>query len=306
VLSPDFAWVCGRSARPTVQRFAWRAGLLAPATIWLFFLSFLPLVIVVRQAFASRTTYGNIAWTWTLSNFRQALEPMYLAIYWRSLWMAVVVTLVCIVLSYPVALFLAFQVRPRWKPLFLTLTVIPLWTSLVVRTFAWTHLLRTEGIINTALLGLGLIREPLPLLYNDLAVFIGLVAGELPFMIIPLVASLDKLDRQLLDAAADLGATPWVTFWKVIVPLSRPGLVAGSALVFIPSLGNFVVADLLGGAKSILLGNVIWNQFAQRNQPFGSAVTLLLLASVGVMALVINQVTARSRRHVTTTVSNLP
>jgi spermidine/putrescine transport system permease protein len=166
--------------------------------------------------------------------------------------------------------------------------------------------LRTEGIINTALLGLGLIREPLPLLYNDLAVFIGLVAGELPFMIIPLVASLDKLDRQLLDAAADLGATPWVTFWKVIVPLSRPGLVAGSALVFIPSLGNFVVADLLGGAKSILLGNVIWNQFAQRNQPFGSAVTLLLLASVGVMALVINQVTARSRRHVTTTVSNLP
>jgi spermidine/putrescine transport system permease protein len=289
-----------------VQRFAWRAGLLAPATIWLFFLSFLPLVIVVRQAFASRTTYGNIAWTWTLSNFRQALEPMYLAIYWRSLWMAVVVTLVCIVLSYPVALFLAFQVRPRWKPLFLTLTVIPLWTSLVVRTFAWTHLLRTEGIINTALLGLGLIREPLPLLYNDLAVFIGLVAGELPFMIIPLVASLDKLDRQLLDAAADLGATPWVTFWKVIVPLSRPGLVAGSALVFIPSLGNFVVADLLGGAKSILLGNVIWNQFAQRNQPFGSAVTLLLLASVGVMALVINQVTARSRRYVTTTVSNLP
>jgi spermidine/putrescine transport system permease protein len=289
-----------------VQRFAWRAGLLAPATIWLFFLSFLPLVIVVRQAFASRTTYGNIAWTWTLSNFRQALEPMYLAIYWRSLWMAAVVTLVCIVLSYPVALFLAFQVRPRWKPLFLTLTVIPLWTSLVVRTFAWTHLLRTEGIINTALLGLGLIREPLPLLYNDLAVFIGLVAGELPFMIIPLVASLDKLDRQLLDAAADLGATPWVTFWKVIVPLSRPGLVAGSALVFIPSLGNFVVADLLGGAKSILLGNVIWNQFAQRNQPFGSAVTLLLLASVGVMALVINQVTARSRRHVTTTVSNLP
>jgi len=306
VLSPDFARVCGRSARPTVQRFAWRAGLLAPATIWLFFLSFLPLVIVVRQAFASRTTYGNIAWTWTLSNFRQALEPMYLAIYWRSLWMAVVVTLVCIVLSYPVALFLAFQVRPRWKPLFLTLTVIPLWTSLVVRTFAWTHLLRTEGIINTALLGLGLIREPLPLLYNDLAVFIGLVAGELPFMIIPLVASLDKLDRQLLDAAADLGATPWVTFWKVIVPLSRPGLVAGSALVFIPSLGNFVVADLLGGAKSILLGNVIWNQFAQRNQPFGSAVTLLLLASVGVMALVINQVTARSRQHVTTTVSNLP
>ena len=278
-----------------MQRFAWRAGLLAPATIWLFLLGFLPLVIVARQSFASRTTYGNIAWTWTLSNFRQALEPMYLAIYWRSLWMAVVVTLVCIVLSYPVALFLAFQVRPRWKPLLLTMTVIPLWTSLVVRTFAWTHLLRTEGIINTALLGLGLIREPLPLLYNDLAVFIGLVAGELPFMIIPLVASLDKLDRQLLDAAADLGATPWVTFWKVIVPLSRPGLVAGSALVFIPSLGNFVVADLLGGAKSILLGNVIWNQFFQRNQPFGAAVTLLLLAGVAVMAVVINQITARNQ-----------
>lgn len=267
---------------------------MAPATIWLFLLSFLPLVIIVRQAFAGRATYGNIAWTWTLSNFRQALEPMYLAIYWRSLWMAVVVTLICVLLSYPVALFIAFQVSPRRKPLFLTLTVIPLWTSLVVRTFAWTHLLRTEGILNTALLEWGLIREPLPLLYNNLAVFVGLVAGELPFMIIPLVASLDKLDRRLLDAAADLGATPWMTFWKVIVPLSKPGLVAGSALVFIPSLGNFVVADLLGGAKSILLGNVIWNQFFQRNQPFGSAVTVLLLASVGVMAVVIHRVTQRT------------
>ncbi|MGQ9896070.1 MAG: ABC transporter permease [Acidobacteriota bacterium] len=274
----------------------WRAGLLAPATTWLFCLSFLPLVIIARQAFASRTTYGNTAWTWTLANFQQALEPIYLFIYWRSLWMASVVTLVCVLLSYPVALFITFQASPRWRSWLLTLTIIPLWTSLVVRAFAWTHLLRTEGIINAALLGLGLIGEPLPLLYNNLAVFIGLVSGELPFMIIPLVASLDKLNRQLLDAAADLGATPWVTFWKVIFPLSKPGLVAGSALVFIPSLGNFVVADLLGGAKSILLGNVIWNQFFQRNQPFGSAVTLLLLVSVGVLGLAISYVTSQPQR----------
>ncbi len=265
---------------------------MAPATIWLFALSFLPLVIVARQAFASRTTYGTVAWTWTPANFRQALEPIYLAIYWRSLWMAAGVTLVCILLSYPAALLIAFQASPRWKARLLTLTVIPLWTSLVARTFAWTHLLRTEGVINTALLGLGIIREPLPLLYNDLAVFIGLTAGELPFMIIPLIASLDKLDRQLLDAAADLGATPWMTFWKVIFPLARPGLIAGCALVFLPSLGNFVVADLLGGAKSILLGNVIWNQFFQRNQPFGSAVTLLLIATASVIALLATQLRA--------------
>ncbi|MCS7081004.1 MAG: ABC transporter permease [Chloracidobacterium sp.] len=272
-----------------MQRFVWRAGLLAPATIWLFVLSLLPLVIVGRLAFASRTTYGAVTWTWTLANFRQALEPIYLAIYWRSLWMAAVVTLVCVLLSYPVALFMTFQARPQWKTLLLILTVVPLWTNLVVRTFAWTHLLRTEGVINTALLELGVIREPLPLLYNNLAVFIGLVAGELPFMIIPLVTSLDRLDRRLLDAAADLGATPWIAFWKVIFPLTRPGLVAGCALVFIPSLGNFVVADLLGGAKSILLGNVIWNQFFQRNQPFGSAVTLLLIGAVGIVALLATQ-----------------
>ncbi|OYT73564.1 MAG: spermidine/putrescine ABC transporter permease [Chloracidobacterium sp. CP2_5A] len=282
-----------------MQRFAWRAGLLAPATIWLLALSFLPLVIVARQAFASRTTYGNIAWTWTWANFRQAIEPMYLAIYWRSLWMAAVVTLACLLLSYPAALFIAFRSSPRWKTALLILTVIPLWTSLIARTFAWTHLLRTEGVINTALLGLGLIREPLPLLYNDLAVFIGLVAGELPFMIVPLVASLDKLDRRLLDAAADLGATPWVTFWKVIFPLAQPGLVAGCALVFIPSLGNFAVADLLGGAKSILLGNVIWNQFFQRNQPFGSAVTLLLIGAVSVTAILATQLRAEQAKSQT-------
>ncbi|MFQ3580789.1 MAG: ABC transporter permease [Chloracidobacterium sp.] len=269
-----------------MQRLVWRAGLVAPATIWLFLLSFLPLVIVARQAFASRTTYGNIAWTWTLANFQQALEPIYLAIYWRSLWMAAVVTVVCILLSYPVAIFLAFYVSARWKPFLMTLTVVPLWTSLVVRTFAWTHLLRTEGVINTALLNWGLIREPLPLLYNNLAVFIGLVAGELPFMIIPLLSSLDKLDRRWLDAAADLGATPWATFWNVVFPLARPGLMTGSILVFVPSLGNFVVADLLGGARSILLGNVIWNQFFQRNQPFGSAITLLLIGSVSIAVFV--------------------
>lgn len=265
---------------------------MAPATVWLLLLSFLPLVIVARLAFASRTTYGAVAWTWTAANFRQALEPMYLAIYWRSLWMAVVVTLVCVLLSYPAALFIAFHARRGWKTFFLILTVIPLWTSLVVRTFAWTHLLRTEGVVNTALLGLGLIREPLPLLYNDLAVFIGLVAGELPFMIIPLVAGLDRLDRRLFDAAADLGATPWMTFWKVIFPLARPGLIAGCALVFIPSLGNFVVADLLGGAKSMLLGNLIWNQFFQRNQPFGAAVTLLLIGAVSVPAILATQLRA--------------
>ena len=272
-----------------MQRFIQRAGLLAPATIWLFLLGLLPLIIVTRLAFARRTTYGAVAWTWTFANFRQALEPMYLAIYWRSFWMSVVVTLVCILLSYPVALYIAFQSRPYRKTFFLILMVVPLWTSLVVRTFAWTHILRTEGIINTALLEFGLVREPLPLLYNDFAVFVGLIAGELPFMIIPLVASLDRLDRRLLDAAADLGATPWMTFWNIIFPLARPGLIAGCILVFIPSLGNFVVADLLGGAKSILLGNVIWNQFFQRNQPFGAAITMLLIGAVSLAAIVVKR-----------------
>jgi spermidine/putrescine transport system permease protein len=159
--------------------------------------------------------------------------------------------------------------------------VVPFWTSFVVRTFAWVWILRAEGLANTLLMALGITNEPLPLLYNEPAVLVGLVYGELPFMILPIYASLEKLDRTLLEAAADLGAGAWDTFWKVTWPLTLPGVVAGVVLVFVPSVGQFLISDMLGGAKSMLVGNLIQNQFfGGKNAPFGFAVSFLLTALV--------------------------
>ena len=164
--------------------------------------------------------------------------------------------------------------------------VVPFWTSFLIRTYAWMLILRSAGLVNTVLIGSGVIDRPLDLLYNNFSVMVGLVYGELPFMILPLYASLEKLDRSLLEAAADLGAGARSAFWRVTVPLTLPGIVAGTVLVFIPSIGQFVVSDLLGGAKTILAGNLIQNQFAiARNQPFGAAVAFELTAVVLLLLL---------------------
>ena len=200
--------------------------------------------------------------------------------------MALLTTALCLVISYPVAYYIAVVAPARRKNLLLALVVIPFWTSFLIRTYAWMLLLRTEGLINTLLLSTGLIDAPLNLLYNEMAVMVGLVYGELPFMILPLYASLEKLDLTLLEAAGDLGAHHASTFWRITVPLTMPGIVAGIVLVFIPSIGQFVVSDLLGGAKSMLAGNLIQNQFAvARNKPFGSAVAFELTAVVLVLLL---------------------
>jgi len=190
--------------------------------------------------------------------------------------MAALVTVATAVLAYPVAYTIALVVSARWRSALLLLVIIPFWTSFLIRTYAWMVILRTEGLVNNVLVALHLIHEPL-LLYTPFAVFIGLVYGELPYMILPLYAVLQKLDRSLLEAAADLGAGRWRAFWRVTLPLSVPGLVAGCVLVFIPSIGSFITPDLLGGAKTIMVGNLIQNQFAAvRDQPFGSAVAFAL------------------------------
>jgi spermidine/putrescine transport system permease protein len=163
------------------------------------------------------------------------------------------------------------------------LTVIPFWTSFLIRTYSWILLLRSEGVINSALVRTGLIGEPVKLLYSDFAVLAGQVYGELPFMILPIYVVLERLDIRLLEAAQDLGANRLWTFLKVTLPLSRPGVIAGTVLVFIPSLGAFITPDLLGGAKSVMIGNLIQNQFSQLNQPFGSALSLILTAAVLVL-----------------------
>ena len=288
-----------------------RAPYLLISPTWLvlgiFFL--LPLIIMLFISFGQRGTYGGlkpiedlgqyILSGQFLANYRQTFDPLYMQIYWRSLWMAVVTTVLCLLISYPVAYYIAVVAAARHKNLLLALVVIPFWTSFLVRTYAWMLLLRTEGLINTVLLHAGLIDAPLSLLYNEMAVMIGLVYGELPFMILPLYASLEKLDLTLLEAAGDLGAHHSSTFWRVTVPLTMPGIVAGIVLVFIPSIGQFVVSDLLGGAKSMLAGNLIQNQFAiARNKPFGSAVAFELTAVVLVLLLAYAWYTKRKGQEV--------
>ncbi len=270
--------------------------LVAPAWLVLGVFLLLPLAIMLGTSFAERDTYGglkpiadlgeHVTSGAFLSNYRRSLEPIYLKIYWRSLWMAIVTTVLCLVVSFPMAYYIAVLAPARRKNLLLGLVVIPFWTSFLIRTYAWMFILRTQGLINASLLGMGVTTKPLELLYNDFAVMIGLVYGELPFMILPLYASLEKLDLSLLEAATDLGAGHWASFCRVTVPLAMPGVVAGIVLVFIPSIGQFIVPDLLGGAKSILVGNLIQNQYViARNQPFGSAVAFELTAVVLVLLL---------------------
>lgn len=254
--------------------------LLSPALLWLLLFIVAPLAIVVVVSFATRGPYGRTVYEFTPSNFLRAFDPLYLRAYWRTAWIATMTTLLCAVVSYPVAYYLALRAPDRWKRPLLVLTVIPFWTSFLIRTYAWILLLRSEGVINSALMGTGLIGAPLKLLYSDFAVLVGQVYGELPFMILPIYVALDRLDIRLLEAAQDLGANRFWTFVKITLPLSRPGLIAGIALVFIPSLGAFITPDLLGGAKSVMIGNLIQNQFAQLNQPFGSALSLILTAAV--------------------------
>lgn len=250
-----------------------------------------PMGVIFVDSFRLRGTYGGFApiedlGTYLasgefLTNYVNAFKTIYLKIFWRSLWLAGLTTALCLAAGYPLAYWLSVHVPPKHRPLGILLVVVPFWTSFVVRTFAWVWILRTEGLLNSALIGLGLISEPLPLLYNEWAVLVGLVYGELPFMILPVYASLEKLDRSLLEAAADLGANAWSTFWKVTWPLTLPGIAAGVVLVFVPSVGQFLISDMLGGAKSMLVGNLIQNQFfGGKNQPFGFALAFLLTGLV--------------------------
>ncbi len=258
--------------------------LLAPSLTWLLLFFLLPLGLIVLVSFAERGLYGGIRWHFGLWNYRQAMDPLYLRIYGRSFALATLTTTLCLLISFPVAYYIALRARPKWKNPLLVLSILPFWTSFLLRTYAWMFLLRAEGFVNTTLLSLGLIERPiLGLLYSDFAIVIGQVYGELPFMILPLYVALERLDVRLIEAAMDLGASRFRVFWRVILPLIKPGLITAIVLVFIPSLGAFITPDLLGGAKSAMLGTVIQNQFVQRNPPMGSALSVLLTLTVLVL-----------------------
>lgn len=257
---------------------------LAPARVWLALLFGVPIAIVCAYSLLTRGAYGGLSTPWTVENFARLANPLYAEILLRSLAMAAAATALSLAIGFPLALFIARSTR--WRNLWLQLVLLPFWSSFLVRTYAWVFLLRDTGLINTTLQSAGVISEPLPLLYNDWAVLVGLVYGYLPFMVLPLYATLERLDPALLEAAADLGARPAVTFAKVILPLASPGIRAGSILVFIPSIGAFLTPDLLGGGKTVLIGNLVQNQFTTaRDWPFGSAVSLVLMGVVTLLVV---------------------
>src|SRR5579863_1815476 len=265
-----------------------RFWFLFPVRLWLVFLFLAPLGIICAYSLLTRGTYGGVEFPWTLENYQRLLDPLYGAILLRSIALAAAATAFCLVLAFPLALFIS-RAR-RHKNLYLHLVILPFWISFLVRTYAWMFLLRDTGLVNTMLIGLGFLREPLPLLYNDGAVLLGLVYGFLPFMVLPLYATLERLDPSMLEAAADLGARPWSAFFRVVVPLAKPGIWAGAVLVFIPCLGAYLTPDLLGGGKSVMIGNLIQNQFTTaRDWPFGSAVSLVLMAIVMELLFVISR-----------------
>lgn len=259
------------------MRRAW--GLLAPGTVWLVLFFAVPVLIMAGYSVMERGTYGGVEGGFTLESYARFFDPLYLRILARTVWLATVTTLACLVVGYPLAY--AIAGAGRWKHALLFLVVLPFWTSFLVRTYAIMFLLRDTGLVNSALMASGLTDAPLTLLYTPGAILAGLVYGYLPFMVLPVYASLEKLDPALLEAAESLGARPAARFVRVTLPLSMPGVVAGCLLVFIPSLGAFLTPDLLGGAKQVMVGNLIQQQFgAARDWPFGSAISFVLMALV--------------------------
>ena len=272
----------------------WSFGI--PPIIWLFAFFLAPLFLVWGLSFGEKQGIIEVAITGTLENYSRAVQPLYLQIFLKSFWYAGLTTFFCLVISFPVALAITFA-SERWKPFLLLLAILPFWTNLLIRTYALIAVLRTNGYLNDLLellwlsadsglriLGLGdwnLFGERfnrLELLYNNFAVVYGLVYVHLPFMVLPLYAALDRMDKSYIEASLDLGAGQWRTFRSVIVPLALPGIISGIIITFIPALGSYLTPDLLGGTDSQMIANVIERQFKSANDwPFGAALSFLLM-----------------------------
>jgi spermidine/putrescine transport system permease protein len=256
------------------------AAWLLPGLLWLCVFFLLPLAIVLAVSFASRGRDGGVEWTLTLENYRHLLDTPYLWIYLRSLTLAGATTLISLVIGFPLAYYIARLPAGR-QAVWLLLVMVPFWTNFLVRTYAVMYLLGSEGVVNAALRAMGLIEQPLDILYTNGAVLLGLVYGYLPFMVLPLYVALVRLDYAIVEAAQDLYASGPAVFWKILLPLATPGIVGGCLLVFIPSVGAYVTPDLLGGARTMMLGNLIQHEYLViRDWPLGSAISFLLIAVV--------------------------
>ena len=276
-------------------------GLLGPGALWIFLFFNLPLLIVLFISFVERGRAGSIKIppVYTFKNYVQLFNAcssefsgpqcdpfLYLGIFGHSVQIAVIVTIVCILLGYPLSYFIS-QRHPRWRDTLMLLVIIPFWTNFLVRTYALKQVLATEGLLNSLLMNVGLISQPLDLLFNQFAVVVGLVYGYLPFAVLPMYASIEKFDHSLMEAAADLGANPVRSFLRVMLPMTLPGVIAAFVLVFVPVVGAFITPDIMGGGKVEMIGTLINRQFGvARNWPFGSAISLILMLVVliGVIA----------------------
>jgi len=255
-----------------------------PVSLWMLAFFIVPLLLILVVSFCTRGETGDIIFKFTLSNYERMFNKLYLIIFLKSLMVSIFTTLICLIFGYPFAFIIA-RANKKIKPLLLLLIILPFWTNSLVRTYAMIILLRTEGILNTFLLNIGIIKAPLKLMYNNAAVMIGMLYMMFPFMVLPLYATIEKLDLRVLEAADDLGANPVKKFINVTLPLTRSGILSGSILVLVPTLGLFFITDLMGGSKVVLMSNVIKNQFlTARDWPFGSAISVILMI---VMVIVI-------------------
>ena len=269
-----------------------RKGLLLAPAVWLGALFIAPLLVVFAYSFFERGAYGELIPALQFDNYLRAIDPLYLSTLWRSVRLSLIATGISLVFGYPLALYFASR-SERTKKMLLVLLLVPFWTNFLVRTYAWIFILRTEGLMNTTLLNLELIQAPIEILFTETAVIIGLVYTYLPFMVLPIYVSVEKLDQRLLDAARDLGATSAQVFRNVTLPLTRPGVISGCILVFVPCLGAYITPDLLGGAKSLMMGNLIQMQFlSARDWPFGAALSFLVMGIV----LLLLYVSARAQK----------
>ena len=255
--------------------------LAAPGTFWLLLFFVIPLGFLFIMSFGGKAIINGemsiteYAYFTGIGNYLRSIEPLYLQIMWKSIWVSALATLFCLLTAYPIAFGICFA-PAKWKPILLLLVVLPFWINLLIRTYALIAVFRTQGYINLAVQTVGL--GPFEMLYNNFAVIFGLVYVYMPFMVLPLYATIERLDKSFLEASLDLGATQFTTFMKVTVPLTMPGIITGIILVFIPCLGSFLTPDLLGGANAIMIGNVIERQFKAANDwPFGAAISFMLM-----------------------------
>ena len=287
--------------------FSGRSFVIGVPYLWLIFAFLIPFLIVARISFSEadgESPFGNLV-SFTdgaiqlhvkLSNYLFIVsDDLYVLTYLNSIKYALITTACCLLIGYPFAYFMA-RAKASLRPVLLMMVMLPFWTSFLLRIYAWKGILANQGIVNHFLLSMGWISEPLHMMNTQFSLLIGMVYAYLPFMILPLYANLVKMDLRFLEAAADLGATPWQTFWRITVPLSKSGIIAGSMLVFIPAVGEYVIPELLGGPETLMIGHVLWDEFFTNNDwPMASSVTVVVILLILVPMAILNKYQAEQR-----------